>query len=451
MQGQSVDLLAGVVDGVTSPKNNQLGRHEKLSVLAGSKGFEGVSVWVSESESASPQLWSTPAQLEHQTSTSVTQTSCISFQFQAERGIHDTTAPSRKSPSQTARLLQLPISNTIFQNGQTSTLYAQRWLVINTSSLNPKLALEKSCRLPRQSLHMMGFSQTESERAVWKLETRLKPITHPRVVAASFGNIVRRLQSRDAHDATDSVPASMELEDCISQRMHTGEIATEQIQVWALVTPHERLVDQRYIESTDLQSSIESGSRLHKVLSGGGGWGIKKGLLALDPDSEYSNVLCASPEASNYDKATEDHAEPKGIREVVRPGDVVAFYIYDSSVPRELPFADQSTKRSWHINSPLSVALGTVPSKIDTMTIAGGRQADMRDVNYIFARNHFGIVSEKGMALKIATLKKHDDGSWLGTEQIDHVVQTKLDPPYTQFSIGSDSPFTISDISSKVC
>lgn len=443
-------MLAGVVDGVTSPENNELGRHEKLSMLAGSKGFEGVSVWVSESESASPQLWSTPAPLEHQTSASVTQTSCISFQFQAERDVHDTTAPTRKSPSQTARLLQLPMSNTLFQNGQTSTLYARRWLVIKTSSLNPRLALEKSCRLPRQLLRVMGFSQAESERAVWKLETRLKPITHPRVVAASFGNIVRRLQGRDALDATDSVPASMELEDCISQRMHAGEIATEQVQVWALVTPHERLVDQRHIESTDLQSSIESGSRLHKVLSGGGGWGIKKGLLALDPDSEYSNVLCTSPEVIDYDYAMEDHAEPKGIREVVRPGDVVAFYIYDSSDPRELPLADQSNKRSWHVHSPPSIALGTVPSKIDTMPVAGGRQADMRGVDYIFASNHFGIVSEKGMALKIATLEKHDDMSWLGTEQVDHLVQTKLDPPYTRFSIGNDAPSTINDISSKV-
>lgn len=342
------------------------------------------------------------------------------------------------------------MSNTLFQNGQTSTLYAQRWVVTKTSSLNPSLTLKKSCRLPRQSLRMMDFSPVESERAVWKLETRLKAITHPRVVAASFGNIIRRLQSRDARDSTDSVPASMELEDCISQLMHAGEIATEQIQVWALVTPHERLVDQCHIESTDLQSRIESGSRLHKVLSGGGGWGIKKGLLALDPDSEYSNVVCASPEAIDYDNAMGDHAEPKGIREVVRPGDVMTFYIYDSSCAREPPFANQSNKRSWHVHSPPSIVLGTVPSKIDAMPIAGGRQADMPGVDYIFARNHFGIVSEKGMALKIATLEKHDDRSWLGTEQVDHLVQTKLDPPYTRYSIGDDAPFTISDISSNV-
>jgi len=443
-------MLVGVVDGVTFPKNNQISRHEGLSMLAGSKGFEGVSVWVSESEVATPQLWSTPAQPQHQTSTNVTQNCCIAFQFQAERDGHDTTAPSRKSSLQTARLLQLPMSNTLFQNGQTSTLYAQRWVVTKTSSLIPRLALEKSCRLPRQTLRMMGFIQTETERAVCKLETRLKPITQPRVVAASFGNIVRRLQSKNAHDATDSVPASTELEDCVSQRMHTGEIATEQVQVWALVTPQEKLVNQCHIKSTDLQSSIESGSRLHKVLSGGGGWGIKKGLLALDPDSEYSNVLSASPEAFDYDNAMEEHAERMGIGEVVRPGDIVAFYIYESSHPREPPSADPSNKRTWYVHSPPSIALGTVPSTMDTMPDAGGRQADMQGVDYIFARNHFGIVSEQGMALKIATLEKHDSGSRLGTEHVDHVVQTKLDPPYTRFSISNNAPLTISDISSMV-
>jgi len=442
-------MLAGVVDGVTGPKDNQFGRHEELSMLAGSKGFEGVSVWVSDSEVATPQLWSTPAQLDHQTSTSVSQTCCISFQFQAQRDGHDTTAPTRKSLLQTARLLQMPMSNTLFQNGQTSTLYAQRWVVTKTSSLNQRLALEKSCRLPGQSLRMIGLVQTEPERAVCKLETRLKPITPPRVVAASFGNIIRRLQSENARDANDSVPASTELEDCVSQRMHTGDIATEQVQVWALVTPQERLVDQRHIESLDLQCSIDSGSRLHKVLSGGGGWGIKKGLLALDPDSEYSNVSCASPEAIDYDNAIEETAEPRGIVEVVRPGDVVAFYIYDSSDPREPQFAHLSNKRSWYIHGPPSVAMGTVPSSIDTMPGAGGGQADVQGVDYIFARNHFGIVSERGIALKIATHEKHDDNSWIDTEQLDHVVQTKLDSPYTRISIGNNAPFTISDISSK--
>ena len=449
VEGQQVDLLAGVVDGVTYPKSDQIGKHERLSELAKLGGFEGVSVWVAESEVAAPPVWSTPEWTENRTSTSTQQRCTISFQFQSEGDHKDTLALSPNSRSQTTTLLQLPVANTLFQNGLTSTLFAQRWVMTGMSTSRPELHPMERTRLPHQALRMTDFSPAKDGKAMYSLETRLKPITPPRVIAASFGNIIRTLQSGDANGIESSVPASTELEGCVSQWMQTGDLTNQQAQVWALVTPRENWVDRPGAALSNLQSNFDSGSRLHKVLSGGGGWGKKKGLLALDPDSEYSRVPKASPQVTDIGDTMEEQAQRQGIGEVVRPGDMVVFYVYDAPNPPESHSAHSSNITSWYIRSPASTAFGTIPSSIDSMPGAGNARADRIDVDYIFARNHFGMVSEQGMALRIARLDQRNRSLRSAEQAGAVVVQTKLDCPYTQFSTGYNTPSTINEISSK--
>ena len=428
--GGQVDLLAGVVDGVTFPKNKQIRGLGVLSALPKSSGFEGISVWISESKVAAPQLWSTPERPEGRSSANPAQPSGLSFQFL-----------SIDPKFQTTRLLQLPLSNTLFLNGQVSTLYAQRWTGTGIWSPCPRLLSDQRTPLSHQVLRMTDFWQVDSGGTLFSIETRLNPMTSPRRVAASFGNVISKLQSNDVADAQSSVPASTDLENWVSQRMRMGKLADQQVEFWALVTPREKWIESSYLASPDLQRSLNTGSRLHKVLGGGGGWGVKKGLLALDPGFDYQFPDSTLSVGEIRDPG-QQKVEQRRVGEVVRPGDVVAFYVCDPLDPPESYSTNQLNKKSWCITSSASIALGTVPSTGDVMPDASGGRDTIMGIDYLYVRNHFGMVSEQGMALKIAIQDPHH-GSLLGQNELNMMLKTKLDPPYTQFLGGHDTSFTI--------
>ena len=430
-EGQ-VDLLAGVVDGVTFPKNKQIRGLGVLSALPKSSGFEGISVWVSESKVAAPELWSTAERPEDRSSANPAQPSGLSFQFQ-----------STDPKLQTTRVLQLPLSNTLFLNGQVSTLYAQRWTVTGILPPCPRLLSDHRTRLSHQVLRMTDFWQVDSEGTSFNIETRLDPMSSPRRVAASFGNVISKLQSDDVADAQRSFPASTDLENWVSQRMRMGKLADQQVEFWALVTPREKWVDSSYLASPDLQMSLNTGSRLHKVLGGGGGWGLKKGLLALDPGFDYQFPDSPLSVGEMRDPG-QQQIEQRGVGEVVRPGDVVAFYVCNHLDPPDSYSANSLNKKSWCITSSASIALGTVPSTSDIMPDASGGRDTIMGIDYLYVRNHFGMVSEQGMALKIA-VQDARHGSLLGQNELDMMLKTKLDPPYTQFLGGHDTSFTIEE------
>ena len=431
VEGQ-VDLLAGVVDGVTFPKNKQIRGLRVLSALPKSTGYEGVSVWVSESKVAAPELWSTPEWPEGRLSANPAQPPGLSFQFQSTDPI-----------SQTTRLLQLPLSNTLFLNGQVSTLYAQRWTLTGIWPPCPRLLSDQRTPRSHQVLRMTDFWQVDSGGTSFSIETRLNPMTSPRRVAASFGNVISKLQSNDVADAQSSVPASTDLENWVSQRMRMGKLADQQVEFWALVTPREKWIDSSYLASPDLQRSLNTGSRLHKVLGGGGGWGVKKGLLALDPGFDYQ-FPDSPPSVGGVRDPGQQQVEQRGVAEVVRSGDVVAFYVCNPLDPPESYSANSLDKKSWCITSSASIALGTVPSTRDIMPNASGGRDTIKGIDYLYVRNHFGMVSEQGMALKIVIQDSHH-GSLLGQDELNMMLKTKLDPPYTQFLGGHDTSFTIEE------
>lgn len=339
--------------------------------------------------------------------------------------------------SSTTKIFQLPVANTLFQNGLESTLYAQQWVMTEKQPLPAGRS-----RLPYQVLNLLEISNPYSGKAPFRIGTRLQQITSPRVIAASLGNIIRRLSSDEIGE--DSVPASTELEASVPKWLASRESTMEQVQVWALVIPQRLWSNQDLSGPVDLQRELEQGSRLHKVLSGGGGWGVKKGLLALDPDLEYYKAPDAGLETFDVGNNSEAHEEPQKFGEVVRPGDVVAFYAYDEPTLSKTRSAASAMKRSWHIHGAMSIGLGAVPSTMDRMPGAVGR-VDMTDVDYIFAENHFGMVSEQGMAMTSSTAG-HDAESMSGVEAVIGTVQTKLDVPYTRVSFGSDGHSIVSEI-----
>ena len=438
VDGQQIDLLAAVVDGVSSPKSPVGHSKCSQSMLDESRGFEGVSVLISDTGTIAPQLWSTPHFVKDKMPSNMQQHCTISFRFQYL--VSDIELSARTSDTQLrgSRLVKMPLANTLFQNGRTSTLYAQRWVNRMTVKSKPEMFRTKHVRLPQQVLQMAQITNANDRIMFYELETKLIPITPSRVISESFGNIVRRLCVEDSSKTQISVPASAELEKRVSQWMKTQHCSDPQAHIWALVTPRDNWIDRCRIEPLDLQDSLETGSRLHKVLSGGGGWGIKKGLLALDPDSDYGPIPNNLPKSGTVDAEGVGEDGQQGFGDVVHPGDRITFYVYDDKKSPK-PLSKHFSKGSCENVCPLpSVALGTVPSAIDVNPNDSG----MTGVDYIFAKNHFGMVSEQGMALNITTLRVQQSLP-LGAEQINTSFQTKLDAPYTRLSTGGSFPYSI--------
>ncbi|KAI4127377.1 MAG: hypothetical protein LQ347_004629, partial [Umbilicaria vellea] len=161
-----------------------------------------------------------------------------------------------------------------------------------------------------------------------------------------MGNIIRRIQIGDTPE--DIAPASKELEKSVSTYLQRVSPVKDRVAVWTLVTPREIWVDQpQSTRGKVLFSQIEKGARLHKVLSGGGGWGgAKDGLLSLDPHSTYKQSEQASLLLIPDDGDLE--AEKLAmLGDVVKPGDVVQFFI-DLPIDRLMPKKERVTSPDFH-------------------------------------------------------------------------------------------------------
>ncbi|KAF4979904.1 hypothetical protein FZEAL_3985 [Fusarium zealandicum] len=194
--------------------------------------------------------------------------------------------------------LTLPLANTTFLNHRTSTLIASRY---DLSGETPKLVERSEKHWQQVTLPLKEQLPSVGDLGIW---APLVPLTHPRVVTESFGNIVRRVNVDD-----DSVPASNELEPAVDE-LHSrkSDLVQAPMGVWAMITPPtfgsnisrstdpdpDSTFDEKH-NVTDLITSTSSrlhelygqGGRLYQILSGGGGWGAKKGLLSLDPQRTH--------------------------------------------------------------------------------------------------------------------------------------------------------------------
>lgn len=412
--GQEFDLLAAVVDRIPQTSSTTTYRAQgshTADVDASSKtrlgdGSEGISVAVLDSEAAAPDLWS-PRDTPNERETMTIQQRCtLSFSLPPSPG--ERTQLSDKSTSQplVKRMLQLPVANTLFQNGRTSTLFAQKWVLsFRKEPTSEHMSSEKTW-LPQQTVHMDAIFADDGMRL--RLDTlvhsHLVPITPARKITAAVGNIVRELSGGD--DSSEAAPASEELERAISTAIQQGQIPTQQAGVWALIRP------QRYAaldRPTQLQGTVRdtigyailSGARLHKVLSGGGGWGKKRGLLALDPDSDYSyHHRKFGPSSGNGQDADVKNFEALG--EVAKLGDMITFYVYRS--PSDADAANLCEPMSWSSSQAVTATLvfGSMPSTVDAMPEVGITEAEGRTQSELSVEeNHFGMLSEQGMNLEV--------------------------------------------------
>jgi hypothetical protein len=179
-------------------------------------------------------------------------------------------------------------------------------------------------------------------------------------------------------------------------------------------------------------------ARLHKVLSGGGGWGAKKGLLSLDPDTSFSRQSTTSTIGENIEDQDLQGVSSHALDSVAEPGDFVMFFLAppnmaDPEIRRTLmePTAPQEVDDGldWDLDalslSPTATLFGTLPSSIDEPPTNKSESPDSnrKEPKITHNPNLFGMLSESGMAV---TFSRKDGGG---------EVSTKLDVPFVRFSV----------------
>ncbi|RFU79103.1 hypothetical protein TARUN_3112 [Trichoderma arundinaceum] len=200
----------------------------------------------------------------------------------------------------------LPLARTTFHNNRGSTLLISEF-DLTQSDTRLTQQTEKHSQFVKVSLDYDLKSLAHLD--MW---VPLMPLTQPRTVTESFGNIIRGIEVDG-----ETIPASTELEDIVN-KLHKQDAASGVLSgpvgVWAMVTPNpdtsgaleewfeeapepiEALPDVDDIRDTvkataqHLKLLHSHGGRLYKILSGGGGWGAKKGLLSLDPQRTHFSL-----------------------------------------------------------------------------------------------------------------------------------------------------------------
>lgn len=349
--------------------------------------------------------------------------------------------------------VQVPLANTIFQNGLPSTLIHTRYDKAGTSDWT-KTSFQ---HLNSQNIRI-PFFVADDQGSNLRLTAPLVPLTPARSVVASMGNIVRRLSAgpqtptRTPDDGT--ILASQELETSVQDYFKARDIPPQKVQVWALVVPKDAfaahstsMIDilqpqdltQRWKENklTWIQSAahtplslLQHGAKLHKVLSGGGGWGKKAGLLSLDPDSTYTPEDTSSQDTAFF-AGLELEAQAEGdsaLRSIVSPGDHIQFYISPTASDPAAPVeATTATEQDRNANIQ-SAEFGAIPSTIDSMPVPMNRPTENKS-GIRTIPNHFGALSEVGIAL---TINKHDVRD---RQNVQVLNQSKIDVPFGRFGL----------------
>ncbi|TID18392.1 hypothetical protein E6O75_ATG06468 [Venturia nashicola] len=324
--------------------------------------------------------------------------------------------------------VQVPLASTVFQTGQPSMLSLSSWAWNNAGH---RFILEqKSTESPSHVSFKFPFLYASV------VTMPLIPLTPPRKIIAGMGNVIRQIE-RD----TEHITASQELEPAVSSYFIAKDVPPSAVNVWALVIPENLYLEleseihtEKHYEwlrmglnsksAQDLHEIwqrafafaphrwfdlLHRGARLHRVLSGGGGWGKKAGLISLDPDSEFRNASSAELGGALADSDLFETQEGM-LGNAAKVGDLVQFYICPSNTTAHSPpnlNADLPPK----LKQGMRLEIGTIPSTIDTMPFAeelkdGEGALPLGSVQ----RDLFGLLSEKGVSF--ANLNLDADQSW---------------------------------------
>ncbi|KAL5340076.1 hypothetical protein BJX70DRAFT_362071 [Aspergillus crustosus] len=297
----------------------------------------------------------------------------------------------------------LRLANTVFLNGKENTLVGARW---SPDPSTAGLRLDESIDLSACSVAINTVNIANS------LDIPLHPVGERRKVISSMGNILRQISKHTDGRLDEPMPASAELEKELPRYIAEHGIADQRVTVWALT---ETSAESPYNKSTHSRSSlakaIEMGAKLHRVMSGGGGWGKKQGLLSLDPEMSFGqddngslqplHRLMLPNAADSVDEAEIPLEEPVSIQDlstlsqVVEPGDFVQFLV---SVEEQQPH----TNRGFISSEETVLCDFGVLSNADTLLSQTTQQKDITIVS-----QYFGALSEKAVTYLQPSTQPH--------------------------------------------
>ncbi|KAL7627809.1 hypothetical protein AAE478_002004 [Parahypoxylon ruwenzoriense] len=394
---QDVDVLSAVTDGLTQSRLFG-GPQTGLSILYGSASFL-------------PDLWNPE---DFGSNVNQDRESSVSFLSNPLAG---DTRPLE---------ITLPLANTIFQTGRRSTLFASKWKRSHNGSMT--LATMEEKRTQRIRPHDLSADHTRPLLP-------LLPLTPPRKIVAGLGNIVRQVEVDGS-----VTPASKELESLIpkvfdARSKRDGLYSPGPIGVWCWVLPPHVLGTQDFLDlgifQAELSQSeaevsleamgvfsklISSGCRLHKILSGGGGWGLKQGLLSLDPETTYS--LPDEGDVEMFIKAFQERHNPNPSEGLVTPGSYLMFCTEPHCTEKEIGSSPRMTTST----TAISVAPDT-DQELDSATMS--EEIEVID-------GHFGVASKAGFFLKVAAPPQLTDGP----TKPPRALTTKVDLPRASLLLG---------------
>jgi hypothetical protein len=428
-----VDVVFAVVDRISHRHIDGTKRHTMY-------GSEGLSIFVTRSKDAAPDLWNTGQQSLGNTSPPSENLATLSIEICYKRGedkIHNTfNLP-------VVHIADVPLANTLFLNGQTTTLTAQRWVFAPTEKSEVQLLCSKSENIPHLRL-CLGLSGLPGTTNLHIERPPVRQLTLPRVVHEAMGNIIRTFRTKvPGSESLTVIPASEELEALSKYRPKVDRILKKhRHEVWAMVLPRERWSGLPQLFGDCM--NLTQGYRLHRVLSGGGGWGNKRGLISLDPVSNFepTNEQKVCDDAQDFDME-----QSKVFGEVIRPGDVVSFVAFLQPEDRFSSFAEylietptvtkvQRPSQTW------SFRFGSTPAPQEEISSQGHetslilQQADTPlQINEqtphlnlrpssedTIAFGHFGCLSSTGCSIRIQILDH------LNYESPGYVTNTKIAP-----------------------
>lgn len=245
----------------------------------------------------------------------------------------------------TLKLLLRP-ANTLFLNGLQSTMFVEFWVRHREPVHGPKCSRQGG----RHYVQSLSFGYVPQSST---LTVPLQRLTEAREISISMGNVISKLVGKVDSEPTS---ASLELEEKVSVFMKSTDVTNGTLNVFALIVPKSWppnksqegpavpahfLGYQKSMGTHDadhqeqptldyIRLAISKGAHLHKVTSGGGGWGKKQGLLSLEPA-----MGLGSEEHDLNSLQASDLGELSGVpgsiwaqhsSEIARAGDTVEFF-----------------------------------------------------------------------------------------------------------------------------
>lgn len=233
-----IDVIAAVVDGIAPTP-------DVIRTTAEQKVAEGFSMIHGRSAHLTPNLWSDQS---GRAPTPLSQPARLTF----------------SEPPEASGNVTLPLANTLFVNGNPSTLLVTRWRH-NGESYNKIRSERKS--------HQTIRSLARGKKLLPHLWIHATAITPARRISSGLGNIIRQL---DFEEGTG--PASRELEAAVNAYIETRKEEKSTLAVWALVIPAAILTTDRCkdfvrvsartgipIVSTDVGSWVCKGAKFCRV------------------------------------------------------------------------------------------------------------------------------------------------------------------------------------------